>query len=130
MEVAKLPSAVDVHVGKRIKDRRNAVGKTQEFLAESVGLTFQQIQKYEKGANRVSASRLQQFAIVLNVDVAWFFKDAPGSSLRTSDQSTELLKEFIASPDAHRLMKAFVQIDDALVRRQIARLVERLAEVE
>ena len=129
--MAKRPSAVDVHVGQRIRDRRNALGKTQEFLADSVGLTFQQIQKYEKGKNRVSASRLQQFANVLGVDVAWFFDDAPGSKrVRGSDESTESLNEFIALPDAHKLMKAFVQIHDAVLRRQIAQLVERLAELE
>ena len=122
---------MDVHVGRRLRDRRTVLGKTQEFLADSVGLTFQQIQKYERGANRISASRLQQFARVLDVDIAWFFDGAPGSvSALTADQSTASLKDFIAYPDAHKLMKAFVQIDDAVVRRQIAQLIERLAQVQ
>jgi transcriptional regulator with XRE-family HTH domain len=129
--LGKRPSPVDVHVGQRLKQRRNEVGKTQEYLAESVGLTFQQIQKYEKGANRISASRLQQFADTLNVDVPWFFEGAPGSrgAGLSADHSTKELKEFTSLPDAQRLMKAFVQIEDKELRRHIAQLVERLGEI-
>lgn len=126
--MAKRPSAVDVHVGRRLRERRNAVGVTQEVLADSVGLTFQQIQKYEKGANRISASRLQQFASFLNVDVAWFFEGCSVSNSESTLESTSWLKEFIELPDAQKLMKAFVQIEDKGLRRHIARLVERLAD--
>ena len=128
---AKQLNAVDVHVGSRVRSLRIQMKMSQSDLGDSLGITFQQIQKYEKGKNRVSASRLQQFANVLGVDVAWFFDDAPGSKrVRGSDESTESLNEFIALPDAHKLMKAFVQIHDAVLRRQIAQLVERLAELE
>ena len=77
--MAKNSNAVDIHVGQRVKARRNALGLSQESLGDSVGLTFQQIQKYEKGTNRISSSRLQQFAHILKVDVPWFFEDMPGA---------------------------------------------------
>jgi transcriptional regulator with XRE-family HTH domain len=126
----KAPSAVDAHVGRRIRDRRNALGLSQGKLGDGVGLTFQQIQKYEKGTNRVSASRLQQFANMLKVDAAWFFEGGPGSKRgRATDQSTETLREFTELPDAHKLMKAFVRIEDKELRRRIAQLGERLADV-
>ena len=126
----KRASPVDVHVGQRLKYRRNAVGMTQETLADGVGLTFQQIQKYEKGANRISASRLQQFANMLGVTVPWFFEDAPGpKKVKGTDELTAAVGEFTGLDDAHKLMKAFVKIGDKKVRRQIAQLVERLAEM-
>ena len=125
----KRASPVDVHVGQRLRRRRNAVGMTQETLAEGVGLTFQQIQKYEKGANRISASRLQQFANMLGVTVPWFFEDAPGSKkANATDELAAAVSEFTGLDDAQKLMKAFVRIDDKKLRRQIAQLVERLAE--
>ena len=103
---------------------------TQETLADGVGLTFQQIQKYEKGANRISASRLQQFASMLGVTVHWFFEDAPGSKkVKGTDELAAAVGEFTGLDDAHMLMKAFVRIDDKKLRRQIAQLVERLAEM-
>jgi transcriptional regulator with XRE-family HTH domain len=112
---------VDVHVGQRLRDRRTAIGLTQEKLAAD-GL--QQIQKYEKGTNRVSASRLQQFAAILSVDVP-VFESAPGSKRAVaSDDLTTSLKEFTDSSDAHKLMKAFVRIEDKELRRHIAQLAE------
>ena len=126
----KRASPVDVHVGHRLKFRRNALGMTQETLADGVGLTFQQIQKYEKGANRISASRLQQFAHILSVTVPWFFEDAPGSNeVKGTDELAAAVGEFTGLDDAHKLMKAFVRIDDKKLRRQIAQLVERLSEI-
>lgn len=128
--MAKGPSVVDIHVGRRLRDRRNALGVTQEFLADKVDLTFQQIQKYEKGVNRISASRLQQFANILKVDVAWFFDAAPGSNRPSKkSESLEWLSEFVDSPEGRRLMRAFVRIVDPELRRHIARLVERVADL-
>lgn len=125
----KRASAVDVHVGQRLRERRNELERTQDSLANAVGLTFQQIQKYEKGTNRVSASRLQQFADILDVDVSWFFEGAPGSKKVTSeDQISKSVREFTDLPDARQLMRAFMRIDDKELRRYIAQLVERLAE--
>ena len=129
--MTKRPSPVDVHVGQRLRDRRNAVGMTQEKLADGVGLTFQQIQKYEKGTNRISASRLQQFANILDVDVPWFFNGAPGSKKpKGSDEFADAVKEFTDLPDAQKLMKAFVRIEDKELRRHITQLVERLGETK
>jgi transcriptional regulator with XRE-family HTH domain len=95
--MAKHESAqVDQHVGQRLRMRRLALEKSQEWLARSVGLTFQQVQKYEKGTNRVSASRLQQFANLLNVPVSYFFEDNP------SDQKTGKLDPDMARPGRWR----------------------------
>ncbi|MCA0016647.1 helix-turn-helix domain-containing protein, partial [Mesorhizobium sp. B264B1A] len=74
----KKPNPIDIHVGSRIRLRRNMLGMSQEKLGENLGITFQQIQKYEKGTNRVGASRLQAIASILGVPVAFFFEDAPG----------------------------------------------------
>ena len=125
--MVKRVSPVDVRVGRRLKERRNALGITQENLADGVGLTFQQIQKYEKGANRISASRLQQFANILKIEVTWFFEGTAGSQISDETESLEGLKEFMKLSDGHQLMKAFVKIRDKGLRRLIARLVERLA---
>ena len=78
-ENKKKPNPIDTHVGSRIRLRRNMLGMSQEKLGESLGITFQQIQKYEKGTNRVGASRLQAIANILDVPVSFFFDDAPGS---------------------------------------------------
>ena len=78
IENKKKPNPIDVHVGSRVRLRRNMLGMSQEKLGEALGITFQQIQKYEKGANRVGASRLQAIATVMNVPVSFFFEDAPG----------------------------------------------------
>ena len=78
IENKKKPNPIDIHVGSRIRLRRNMLGMSQEKLGENLGITFQQIQKYEKGTNRVGASRLQAIASILVVPVAFFFEDAPG----------------------------------------------------
>jgi transcriptional regulator with XRE-family HTH domain len=79
-ENKKKPNPIDVHVGSRIRLRRNMLGLSQERLGENLGITFQQIQKYEKGTNRVGASRLQAISSILSVPVAFFFENAPGQS--------------------------------------------------
>src|SRR5674476_498199 len=78
--VKKVPNPTDKHVGSRVRMRRQALGKSQTWLADAVDLTFQQIQKYEKGTNRIGSSRLQQFANILDVPVSFFFEGAPGAS--------------------------------------------------
>lgn len=78
IENKKKPNPIDIHVGSRIRLRRTMLGMSQEKLGESLGITFQQIQKYEKGTNRVGASRLQNISQILNVPVSFFFEDAPG----------------------------------------------------
>ena len=131
----KKPNPIDIHVGSRVRLRRNMLGMSQEKLGESLGITFQQIQKYEKGTNRVGASRLQAIASILGVPVSFFFEDAPdlppgpGAGFR-EDNSTSYVVDFLNSSEGLQLNRAFVKISDAKVRRRIVDLVKALAEEE
>lgn len=129
--VRKLPNPTDKYVGSRVRMRRQALGKSQAWLADAVNLTFQQIQKYEKGTNRIGSSRLQQFSNLLDVSTSYFFEDAPGALSRNKanagSSSTTYLSKFIASEDGLTLMKAFMAIKDKKLRRGIAKLVEQIA---
>ena len=129
----KNPNPIDVHVGSRIRLRRNMLGLSQERLGESLGITFQQIQKYEKGTNRIGASRLQHIAQVLEVPVSFFFEDAPGSSTETGfaeSRPAAFVTDFLTSTEGLQLNKAFVRIKDAKVRRRIVELVRAVAGEE
>jgi transcriptional regulator with XRE-family HTH domain len=129
--VRKLPNPTDEHVGSRVRMRRQALGKSQTWLADAVKLTFQQIQKYEKGTNRIGSSRLQQFSNLLDVPISYFFEDAPGvpsrKKARAEGPSTTYLSNFMASEDGLILIKAFMQIEDKKLRRGIVNLVEQIA---
>lgn len=130
-EVKKTPNPIDVHVGGRIRLRRNMLGMSQEKLGEALGITFQQIQKYEKGTNRVGASRLQAIASILDVPAAFFFEDAPGGGdgLQEENQTTYVV-DFLSSTEGLHLNRAFVRISDPKVRRKIIDLVRALAGEE
>jgi transcriptional regulator with XRE-family HTH domain len=109
------------------------LGMTQQTFAAAFGLTFQQVQKYEKGVNRMGSSRLQQAADFLGVTVPFFFEGAPGGGKKapgTAAPSPSYVNEFVSSQDGLRLIRAFMQIDDDAVRRSIVALVEELAEPE
>lgn len=121
----KAPDPTDVYVGRRVRTRRLMLGVSQEKLGDDVGLTFQQIQKYEKGTNRISASRLQQFARILNVEVSYFFEGAPGAT--TSGSTSDYASEFLSTSDGLALAKAFHRIEDQALRRRIVNLVEAMA---
>ena len=128
----KKPNPTDIHVGGRIRLRRNMLGMSQEKLGENLGITFQQIQKYEKGTNRVGASRLQAIASILGVPVAFFFEDVPGYETAgnrgfAEDASTAFALEFCSSSEGLQLNRAFVKISDMKVRRKIIELVKALA---
>ena len=128
----KKPNPIDIHVGSRIRLRRTMLGMSQEKLGESLGITFQQIQKYEKGTNRVGASRLQNISNILNVPVSFFFEDAPGDSGTTASgfaeaSSSNYVVDFLSSSEGLQLNRAFVKISDAKVRRKIVELVKALA---
>ena len=131
--VKKVPNPVDVHVGRRVRMRRVLIGMSQEKLGEQLGLTFQQVQKYEKGSNRVSASRLYQMARILGVPVSFFFGDLPetvnggGGQGFSEEQSENLVMDFLSSSEGLQLNKAFAQIRDPKVRRRIVDLVIALA---
>ena len=126
----KSPNPIDKHVGGRVRMQRMLLGMSQEKLGDAIGLTFQQVQKYEKGANRVSASRLQQISDVLGVPVTFFFDDAPGGLQRTASRddapSPDILTDFLSTSDGLALAKAFTRIKRAKVRRGIVRLVEEI----
>jgi transcriptional regulator with XRE-family HTH domain len=135
IENKKKPNPIDIHVGGRIRLRRNMVGMSQEKLGESLGITFQQIQKYEKGTNRVGASRLQAIASVLSVPVSFFFEDAPGLASGgtpglAEGNSAAYVVDFMNSAEGLQLNRAFVRIGDARVRRKIVDLVKALARDE
>jgi len=128
----KKPNPIDIYVGSRIRLRRNMLGMSQEKLGENLGITFQQIQKYEKGTNRVGASRLQAIASILSVPVAFFFEDAPGQELVgnrgfAEDSSMAFAVEFCGSPEGLQLNRAFVKIADVKVRRRLIDLVKSLS---
>src|SRR5271169_474324 len=119
---------VDKHVGNRVRMRRMMVGMSQEALGEALGVTFQQVQKYEKGKNRVSASRLQHISQVLQVTVPFFFEGAPGGIDGTAESSS-YVNEFLATSDGLALAKAFTRIENSKLRRLIVHLVEDCAEL-
>lgn len=131
-ENKKKPNPIDIHVGSRIRLRRTMLGMSQEKLGESLGITFQQIQKYEKGTNRVGASRLQNISGILNVPVSFFFEDAPGDQGVTPTgmaeaNSSNYVVDFLSSSEGLQLNRAFVKITDPKVRRRIVDLVKALA---
>jgi transcriptional regulator with XRE-family HTH domain len=108
--------------------RRIMLGLSQEKLAAAFGLTFQQVQKYEKGVNRMGASRLQQAAHILDVPVPFFFEGAPGGHQLSEDApSPSYVTEFVSSEDGMRLIKAFTRIPRPAVRHRIVNLVQEIA---
>jgi transcriptional regulator with XRE-family HTH domain len=129
----KTPNPIDKHVGSRVRMRRMMIGMSQEKLGEKLGITFQQIQKYEKGTNRIGASRLQQIATVLSVPVSFFFEGAPVADTMgglSESASPAYLSEFLASSDGLALTKAFMKVKDPKIRRRIVDLVEAMVAEE
>ena len=128
----KSPNPTDKHVGTRIRMRRLMLSMSQTSLAEGLNLTFQQIQKYEKGTNRVGASRLQQIAHILQVPVAFFFEGAPAlPGQKTSAKeapSMAYVSEFLATSDGLALVAGFSKITSSGLRRSIVELVDHLAQ--
>lgn len=126
---------MDMHVGSRVRLRRMLLGMSQEKLGEHLGLTFQQVQKYEKGVNRIGASRLFELARVLGVPIQFFYDEAPAASHHTAvaaagfaeKPSENYVFEFLGSREGLELNKAFARIADARVRRAITELVKSLA---
>ena len=123
----KSAHATDKYVGARVRARRMAEGMSQGELGNVLGITFQQVQKYEKGANRISASKLQQIAEFLHVPVAFFFEELTDGSSGAS-HSPDFVDAFISSADGLALAKAFVKISDVHVRRAIVALVRATAD--
>jgi transcriptional regulator with XRE-family HTH domain len=122
----------DKHVGARLRMRRLMLDKSQDEIAKALGLTFQQVQKYEKGANRISASRLQHLCSILHVPMSFFFEGAPRANGApepleiATDREAAALVGFMATSDGVALALAFSRIRDATVRRAIVALVEQI----
>jgi transcriptional regulator with XRE-family HTH domain len=130
--VKKVPNPIDRHVGSRVRMRRMMLSMSQEKLGDALGLTFQQVQKYEKGANRIGASRLQNISGILQVPVSFFFEGLPsqdGLEVQGMSEapSPSYVSDFLATSDGLALTKAFVRIKDGKLRRRIVDLVEQIA---
>jgi transcriptional regulator with XRE-family HTH domain len=123
----KPPNPIDVHVGERIRMWRTERKISRIILGEAIGLTDQQIQKYETGTNRIGASRLQRICAVLEIPVASLFEDAPGSSSCESGMPQDII-DFMESEEGVRFVAAFSRINDRKMRRGIARLANRIAD--
>ena len=135
--MTKSPNPVDIHVGSRIRLRRMMIGMSQERLGERLGLTFQQVQKYEKGANRVGASRLFAISNILEVPIEFFFADMPASITdgqkdgtakgMAEPDETAFVMDFVSSSEGLQLNTAFKKIASQETRRKIVDLIKTLA---
>jgi transcriptional regulator with XRE-family HTH domain len=129
----KAPNPIDKYVGSRVRMRRIMLGMSQEKLGEALGLTFQQIQKYEKGTNRVGASRIQQISEILQVPVSFLFEGGPTSNSGdgfAEGTSPTYVSDFLATSEGLALTRAFTRIADSKLRRSIVDLVEQIAARE
>jgi transcriptional regulator with XRE-family HTH domain len=122
-----VPNPIDVHVGARIRMRRLLLGMNQETLANALGLTFQQVQKYEGGANRVSASRLSAMADILGVPISYFFGDLRPDDAELSDEDRQW-REYLQRPETIEFIRLYYAIPDPKVRRQFLDMAKTVAE--
>jgi transcriptional regulator with XRE-family HTH domain len=134
MMAKKAPNPIDKHVGSRVRMRRMMLSMSQEKLGDALGLTFQQVQKYEKGTNRIGASRLQQISHILQVPVAFFFEGAPNLPGQATDglreaPSPAYVSDFLATSEGLALTKAFMRIKEPKLRRRVVELVKEIAGV-
>lgn len=130
MMAKKAPNPTDKHVGSRVRMRRMMLSMSQEKLGDALGLTFQQVQKYEKGTNRIGASRLQQIAHILQVPVSFFFEGGPnleGEVAAGDAPSPAYVADFLSTADGLTLTRAFMRIKDPKLRRRIVDLVQQIA---
>ncbi len=127
--MATFPEPVDIHVGARLRQRRVLLGLSQEKLAGAIGLTFQQLQKYESGANRVSSSRLYQLAGLLGVAVPYFFEDLSPDAPEASGTLESNDADLISRRETLKFMRAYNRISDADVRGHVSDLINTLADV-
>jgi len=131
-----VPRPVDIHVGSRVRLRRTLLGLSQEKLGEAVGLTFQQIQKYERGANRIGASRLFELSKILDVPISFFFDDMPeaartysgGTGLQDLGQET-FEADSLTRRETLELVRAYYRITDPKVRKRLFELAKSLANM-
>lgn len=131
--MTKIPNPIDQHVGSRVRMRRVMLGLSQEKLGNALSLTFQQVQKYEKGTNRIGASRLQEISKVLNVPPSFFFEGVPttedGEAPGFSDAaSPQYVPDFVTTAEGLQLNRAFARIHDPKIRKRIVELVCAIAD--
>ena len=122
----KSPNDVDRHIGQKIRARRTALGMSQEKLGDLLNLTFQQVQKYEKGTNRVGAGRLLEIGTILQVPIQYFYEDLIEGK-DPSSQEEKLASETLSTADGQRLARAFSTIESLQVRRKVVELVESMS---
>lgn len=137
-ETVRSPQNLDVHVGKRIRMRRSLLGISQEKLAEAVGVTFQQVQKYERGVNRVSASRLFQIGEVLDVPVAYFYSEYGGPKSRFAEGGLADAEQepfagltddnLLYSKETADLLRAYYSLEDENKRRELQKIIKSMVE--
>jgi transcriptional regulator with XRE-family HTH domain len=125
---SKIPDATDLHVGARVRMYRIMAAMSQEALGKQLGITFQQIQKYEKGTNRIGSSRLQQISETLNIPVASLFEDLPEPKRNVSDNLMNEFVEFVGTSLGLRLVQGCMKIRDKNVRTHLTRLIESISE--
>lgn len=131
----KAPDPIDRHVGSRVRMQRILMKMSQEKLGEALGLTFQQVQKYEKGLNRIGASRLQQISKTLNVPPSFFFEGAPAGGPEPAggfaeESSSQYVVDFLSTAEGLHLNRAFARIKDPKVRKRVLDLVTAIADQE
>ncbi len=126
----KKPSTVDSQVGNRVRVRRMLLGMSQERLGELLGLTFQQVQKYEKGTNRIGAGRLYQIAQILGVPIDYFYEGAETHINSSTSLVSPPVAEFLSSSEGLQLAMAFTQIRSTKLRRRVVELVRTMADEE
>jgi transcriptional regulator with XRE-family HTH domain len=122
-----VPNPIDVHVGARVRMRRLLLGMNQETLATALGLTFQQVQKYEGGANRVSASRLSAMAEILGVPISYFFGDLRPDDAEISPEDQQW-REHLQRPETIEFIRLYYAIPDPKVRQQFLEMAKTVAE--
>ena len=123
----KATSSVDKHVGSRVRMRRRMLAMSREKLGNALGLSFQQVQKYERGMNRIAASRLQQISDILQVPVSFFFEETAASASAPHEPDFQAqIAEFVSSPEGLRLIAAFERIKSASLRREIVSFVKTI----
>jgi transcriptional regulator with XRE-family HTH domain len=129
---ARQPNSIDIHVGEQVRSRRKQLGLSQERLADALGLTFQQVQKYERGANRISASKLWDTASFLDVPIDWFFRGLPDGAAApgVSDPDRPAFQPLSLGPEDTELLAAFQRIRRKKMRRRVLELVRELAAEE
>lgn len=121
-------SAIDVHVGRQLRLKRQLLGISQQELGEKLGITFQQMQKYEKGTNRISAGRLFELSRILNVEVSWFYEGIAGERQMPSEYAGDAAASALLDPVALRAAQSLMRIKDRKIRLRLVKTIEALAE--